>query len=260
MKWNQKKYLDRITYSGGLEPDLALLKKLQKNHLLNVPFENLDIHYQTPIKLNMDRIYEKIVPTNRGGFCYELNGLFYELLISLGFSAKRISARVYENDNQYSPEFDHLAIIVTIGNTEYLTDVGFGEFILEPLALHLGKIQNDPRGSYLIDTHKEGYLQVNKIENGTLTPEFIFQNIERELREFEGMCAYHQSDPNSHFMKKRLISIPTIEGRITISGHTLKIKRKKKVVEKQLKNETEFRQELWNHFKITIENPAANSI
>ena len=103
MKFNRKKYLERIKYSGRLEPNLDLLKKLQKNHLLNVPFENLDIHNQIPIELNIDRIYEKIVQNNRGGFCYELNGLFYELLLSLDFNAKRVSARVYIKDNEYKP-------------------------------------------------------------------------------------------------------------------------------------------------------------
>ncbi len=72
-----EKYLNRIKYSEPLEPNLDTLKKLQKSHLLNVPFENLDIHNGIPIELSVDRIYEKIVNQNRGGFCYELNGLFW---------------------------------------------------------------------------------------------------------------------------------------------------------------------------------------
>ncbi len=204
-----EKYLDRIKYSEELEPNLSLLKKLQKKHLLNIPFENLDIHYQTPIKLNLKQIYEKIIYQNRGGFCYELNGLYCELLQSLGFDAKRISARVYNKDKEYSSEFDHLAIIVKIVNTEYLTDVGFGEFVFEPLELKLGKIQNDERGNYSINKFENGYLGVNKIENGKSTPEFIFKNVGREFEEYEKMCEYHQTNPDSHFMKKRLISLPT---------------------------------------------------
>jgi len=257
MKFNRKKYLERIKYSGRLEPNLDLLKKLQKNHLLNVPFENLDIHNQTPIELNIDRIYEKIVQNNRGGFCYELNGLFYELLLSLDFNAKRVSARVYIKDNEYSPDFDHFTIIVKIGNSEYLTDVGFGEFIFEPLELQFVKIQKDQRGSYLIDNYKDGHLRVNKSENGKSTPEFIFKNVQRELEEYAEMCEYHQSNPNSHFMKKRLISLPTENGRITISGNILKIKEKNKITEKELKNEAEFEKELWDNFKITLEKPVA---
>ena len=151
MTFDREKYLQRIKYSGPLEPNLDLLKKLQKTHLLHVPFENLDIHYPSPIELDIARIYAKIVFNNRGGFCYELNGLFYELLFSLGYNAKRISARVFEKNDNYGPEYDHFAIIVQIGNVEYLTDVGFGELLFEPLELQLNQIPEDARGSFLID-------------------------------------------------------------------------------------------------------------
>lgn len=245
-----KKYLTRINYSGELEPNLNLLKKLQKFHLLSVPFENLDIHTQSPIELNISKIYKKIVENNRGGFCYELNGLFYELLISLNFNAKRISARVYKKENEYSPEFDHFAIIVKIGDDEYLTDVGFGEFTFEPLKLDLGKIQSDERGNYLIDKYDDTYFRVNKIINSESTPEYIFRNIKRKFVDFKEMCSYHQTNPNSHFMKKRLITLPTKNGRITITGNILKIKENGSLKEKILNTEIEFEKELRNIFKI----------
>ncbi len=253
------KYLERIEYSGALEPDLQLLKKLQKQHLLHIPFENIDIHYQTPIKLDIDQIYDKIIGKYRGGFCYELNGLYYELLIALGFSVKRVSARVYQKENQYSPEFDHLTLLVTIGNSEYLTDVGFGEFIFQPLELQVGKIQNDERGGFLIDKYEGEYLRVNKLENEIATPEFIFKNEARELEAFEEMCEYHQTDPSSHFMQKRLISLPTEIGRITISGDLLKIKENNVITEKVLRNEKDFEKELWDKFKITLEKSVTNN-
>lgn len=252
------KYLDRIRYSGQLEPSLQVLKKLQKNHLLHIPFENLDIHYNNPIELDINQFYNKIVERGRGGFCFELNGLFYELLLSLGFNAIRVSARVYSKEKVYSPDFDHLTIIVTIEDTDYLTDVGFGEFIFEPLEIEVGKIQNDERGSYYIDTYEDGYLRVNKIENEKSTPEFIFKKVERELSAYAEMCEYHQTDPSSHFMKKRLISLATENGRITISGDILKIKENNTTTEKELKNETEFEKELWDKFKISLEKPVAN--
>ncbi|MBT8236088.1 MAG: arylamine N-acetyltransferase [Bacteroidia bacterium] len=253
------KYLERINYSGALEPDLQLLKNLQKNHLLNIPFENLDIHYHTPIKLNIDQFYDKIIRKNRGGFCYELNGLFYELLCSLGFRVKQVSARVYSKENKYSPEYDHLTIIVTIDDTEYLTDVGFGEFIFEPLELEFGKIQNDEKGHFLIDTYENGYLRVSKLENEIASPEFIFKNEARELEAFEEMCEYHQTDPRSHFMQKRLISLPTENGRITISGDLLKIKEKNVITEKVLRNEKDFEKELWDKFRISFEKSIAEN-
>lgn len=237
---DKTKYLNRIKYSESLEPNLEVLRKLQKSHLTTVPFENLDIHGDIPIELSIDEIFDKIVNQKRGGFCYELNGLFYELLTTIGFDAKRVSARVYNQNGGYGQEFDHFAIIVTINNTNYLTDVGFGEFTFEPLELQLGVIQNDERGNYLIDKFENDYLRVNKIEGGKSTPEYIFKNIKREFAEFEEICKYHQTSPDSHFTAKRLISIPTENGRITITGNRLKIKEFESVKESEIKNETEF--------------------
>lgn len=260
MKFNREKYLHRIKYSGSIEPNLDTLRKLQKAHLLNVPFENLDIHYKTPIELNIDRIYEKVIKKNRGGFCYELNGLFFELLCSFGYDVKRISAKVYIKDNQYSPEYDHIALITKINGVEYLTDVGFGEFIFEPLKIEFDLPQEDPRGMYIVDNYDGDYIRINKIENDNLTPEFIFKNIGRDFKEFADMCLYHQSNPNSHFMKKRLISLPTENGRITISGNTLKIQELESTTEKELGDESEFENELWHIFKVKLEKPLANTL
>ena len=245
---NADKYLDRINYLGSLEPNLNTLKKLQKTHLLNVPFENLDIHKNITIELSIDKIFNKIIDLNRGGFCYELNGLYYELLIALGFNAIRVSARVYDRNKGYGKEFDHFAIIVTINNVNYLTDVGFGEFTFEPLELQLGVIQNDERGNYLIDKFENEYFRVNKIEDGKSIPEYIFKNIKREFADYEEMCNYHQTSPNSPFTAKRLISLPTENGRITITGNKLKIKEFESIKESEIKNETELNELLQKIF------------
>jgi len=143
---DQRKYLARFNYKGKVEPTLEVLKDLQKSHLLRVPFENLDIHFNRKIELDIEWIYQKIVEQGRGGFCYELNGLFYELLKSIGFQVKRISARPYESNKDFGKEYDHLAIIVRIQDLEYLTDVGFGEFVFHPLIVELDEAQQDQRG------------------------------------------------------------------------------------------------------------------
>ena len=110
---NIQQYLERIKYDGNVTASLEVLSKLQVLHLMNVPFENLDI--QNKIKINLDNLFDKIVTRKRGGFCYELNGLFYKLLKQIGFAVKMVSARVYNNNTKnFSPEFDHLTLIVSI--------------------------------------------------------------------------------------------------------------------------------------------------
>lgn len=241
-------YLKRIKYSGEVTPSIEVLNQLQQSHLLHVPFENLDIHYGKPISLDIDPLYQKVVENHRGGFCYELNGLFFELLISLGFKAKRISARVFDQEKGYGPEFDHLAILVDIQGNLYLTDVGFGEFSMKPLLLELNLVQQDVTGEYLIDRYDDSCYRVNRSIKGLWVPQYLFTGQEREIWEFSAMCRYHQTSPESHFTQKRICSMPIENGRVTITGNVLKIRDKEAVQETVLASESEFREALRRFF------------
>ena len=86
---------------------------MHRAHLLAVPFENLDIHLGRPISLDQDALFGKIVTRRRGGFCYELNGLFALLLRELGFEVTLLSAGVARADGGFGPEFDHLTLLVS---------------------------------------------------------------------------------------------------------------------------------------------------
>jgi len=236
-----QEYLRRILYSGDINVSLEVLRNLQKTHLFSVPFENLDIHNKIPILLDLDLFYQKIIINHRGGFCYELNGLFYELLSQLGFKSKMVSARVFNsNSKQFGHEFDHMAIIANLDNKEYLVDVGFGEFAQYPLLVQLDIVQSDPRGQFLIKRWDEDSLVVLNMTDGKEVFEYLFTRKERRLSEFGKMCDYHQTNPDSHFTQNRLISRPTEKGRITISGNTIKISEEGKIVEEITFEEEEF--------------------
>lgn len=250
---NIEKYLNRIDFHNTIVIDEDSLFRLQKQHLLNIPFENLDIHYGKNISLSIKDIYKKIIIQKRGGFCYELNGIFHQLLKQLGFSAKLISARVHTDKGNYSPEYDHLAIIVKLGSKEFLVDVGFGKFSLEPLLLNAKQIIKDDYGLFQFDKYDTDYYRINEIKNNELIPQYIFKIKEREFNEFDKRCKFHQTSNNSHFTKKKLISIATANGRITLNNSQLKITRAE--IE-NIKNfeESEFENILKQYFEIEIDN------
>jgi N-hydroxyarylamine O-acetyltransferase len=212
-----REYLKRIGVENLLLlPDIATLRTLQRKHLLSVPFENLDIHWSRPIVLDEKRFYEKIVTNRRGGFCYELNGLFNTLLRDIGFQTRLVSAKVF-NGTEFGPEYDHAAIIVTIDGQEYVADVGFGAFTTEPLRFVLDIEQEDPAGVFVIRKFNDEYFEVAKRVDGAWIPEYIFRATSRELSEFGQMCDFQQYSPDSHFKKGKLCSIMTDSGRKTLS-------------------------------------------
>src|SRR5215213_2898420 len=159
---NVKAYLARINYHGSLDPTAETLRDLQVAHLLTVPFENLSIHARQPIVLEDEALFTKIVEHKRGGFCYEANGLFAALLRALGFDVVMLSAEVANAEGGFGPDFDHMALMVTL-EQRWLVDVGFGDSFREPLLLDERgeQAQGDrayrilPDGPYLILAQRE---------------------------------------------------------------------------------------------------------
>lgn len=215
---NAKEYFRRIGIEKTSVPaNSESLKLLQKQHLLHIPFENLDIHWRRLIAPDVEKFYRKIVVEGRGGFCYELNGLFYELLRETGFQSRMISARVADGKDGFGAEYDHLAILTKIDGEEYLVDVGFGSFTAEPLKFVLDLEQRDENGVFLIKKYDESYFEVVKNDDGVWKSEYIFKALRRDLSEFAGMCRFHQTSPESHFTRGKVCSLMTRGGRKTLT-------------------------------------------
>lgn len=246
------KYLERIDYNRKPCVDIYSLINLQRNHLLNIPFENLDIHRGVRIILNEKSFYEKIVENNRGGFCYELNGLFKDLLSHIGFDAFIVSGRVFNSSDNFSDEFDHLAIIVEMKHEKWLCDVGFGEFTFTPLRMVCGIEQKDERGIFRIERYDDTYYLVQKKINSSWKSEYIFSLIPRRLDEFKERCNYNQTSPVSNFTQKKLCSIPIIGGRITLTDRCLKITKGDKIEEIDFNDDSQFYKLLSEYFNIDL--------
>lgn len=213
-------YLQRITYHGSLAPTAETLRELQVAHLLAVPFENLSIHSKEPIVLNDDSLFDKIVNRRRGGFCYELNGLFAALLRGLGFNVAMLSARVANADGIFGPDFDHMTLMVTL-DKPWLADVGFGDSFLEPLSLDERGEQVQGVRAYKIMPDDNHLILRQRIAAGEWKNQYRFTLQPYDYPDYVGMCHYHQSSPQSHFTKARVCTMAIPEGRITLSGMRL---------------------------------------
>lgn len=249
---NVEKYLARIGMdSTGAVPDYAHLKLLQRQHLLNVPFENLDIHWDIPIRLDIASFYRKIIDGNRGGFCYELNGLFNELLRELGFKTRLLSARVADREKNFSPEFDHAAILVIIGEMQYIADVGFGAFSAEPLQFVPDLEQQDAAGVFVIRRCDREYFEVARQEDSGWKSEYMFKPLGHDLSEFCERCLWQQTSPQSHFTQKRVCSLMTLNGRKTLTDDKFILTEGDERTETPIVSENEFESVLLSQFGIT---------
>jgi N-hydroxyarylamine O-acetyltransferase len=198
-------YLARL----GLARPPETLAELQVAHLLAVPFENLDILAGVPISLDPDAIFDKVVRRRRGGFCYELNGLFARLLEALGYSVTLLSARVVDEDGAEGREDAHLTLRVE-ADGPWLVDVGFGDTFREPIPLRPDTEAVDSLGrTYRL---REIGRDWDLIEERT---QYRFTLAPRAFAEFEPMCRWQETE-SPYFTGHRICTIATPEGRRTL--------------------------------------------
>jgi N-hydroxyarylamine O-acetyltransferase len=211
-------YLRRIGAARPAALDAAALRVLHRAHQVAVPFENLSIHLPEAISLDEADLADKIVHRRRGGFCYELNGLFALLLEALGAQVTRLAARVY-GGGRPGPPFDHLTLAVRLadGTGPWLADVGFGSHSRYPLRLDDRAGQDDPAGRFLIADAAAGDVDV--LKDGK--PQYRIELRDRALADFVPTCWWQQTSPSSHFTQATVCSRLTEDGRISISDRIL---------------------------------------
>ena len=250
-------YLRRIGAIDVLDgqPNLDLLQYLSERHQYTIPFENLGIHYDPRLQFDLDWIFQKVVREGRGGFCYELNGIFFELLLGLGFQAHRIMGQVWSRKKQtYGLPFDHLASLVQLNNKQYLTDVGFGEFALHPLLLEVDTIQEDRRGSYRIVQHEKEQLRIEHFSKNDWLPVFIFEEKAYDFEAFREGFDFHTTSPESTFTQKKICSLAKSNGRITLKHDEFLEKIGEEELVSPIDSETAFLAKLEQEFSIKLGN------
>lgn len=219
---NVDAYLARLRYHGAREPTAATLRALHEAHLLAVPFENLDIGRGRAIVLDEAQLFEKIVVRRRGGFCYELNGLFAALLRALGFEVTLLSARVF-SDGRFGPEFDQLVLRVRPRDgSGWLADVGFGDCFVEPLRLEAGEQARPARArAYRLSCASGTWVLEERRDGAAYEALYSFTGQPRRLADFAPMCHYQQTRPASHFTQRRVCTLATPTGRISLRDQKL---------------------------------------
>lgn len=146
------RYLQRIGADRPPAPTLAALAELQRRHNAAIPFETIDTLLRRPVAIDFDSVQRKLLHDGRGGYCYELNGLFLELLRALGFDARALSARVLLESSDAATARTHRLSLVSIDGVDYIVDVGFGgNTPTAPLRLDRRGPQDTPHERYRLE-------------------------------------------------------------------------------------------------------------
>ena len=199
---NVDEYLKRLNYTGRRDVSKETLFALQEAHLKTIPYENLDIHLGVAVGLELPQIYDKVILQNRGGWCFELNGLLAWLLRELGFELTIQGATVVPKEVTHEQteaildaDRDHMVLLVTVDDETYITDIGFGPAFLHPLSL---KEMTQLQAGFEYKLHKAGEFWFFENHKG-LGGNYYFDMRMFELKDFKENCLWLQTSTESPF-------------------------------------------------------------
>ena len=248
-------YLARIDYAKAIKPDVQTLRELQLAHVLHVPFENLDVRLKRPIQLSEQALWNKIIIQKRGGFCYELNGLFASLLNEIGFAVTYLNARVYNRAGELGIDYDHFALLVKIPgqSVRWLADVGFGDSFNEPLNFEERGEQVQGLRTYRLEQTSDGYITWQKNYDGSWERQYLFDLQPHNFpADYEAACLYHQTSPESSFTRGRVISRATPDGRVSLEDGQLILTKNGQRSQRSLESKDEYHLLLKEYFGISL--------
>lgn len=215
---NLEDYLARIGFAGAPRPDLATLSALVAAHVESVPFENLDVQRRRPVTLAAEDAFAKVVGRRRGGWCYELNGLFGWALGEIGFAVRRLGAGVLVDRLGESQRDTHLCLLVTL-DAPYLVDVGFGSSLAAPLPLREGERMDAP---FTVGLQRvgDGWRFVERLGDGEPFT-FDFTTAPADEARLLAASDRQQTDPDSPFRRRLVAQRRSGDAHLSLRGDQL---------------------------------------
>lgn len=223
-------YLTRIGIDAPAGVGLDSLTRLQLAHLQTVPFEALAIFAGRSVTTDDNWTFSKVVDQQRGGWCFELNGAFAQLLQTLGFHVQHLGAAVLLNGP--TKVIDHLVLEVTL-DQPYLVEVGFGDDApIVPLPLQKAGPIETRAGIFEFLPSPQG-TTLAQIVDGVPEARYRFKRVNHDRSDFEATSQRLQDDPTLHWSTSPFATrlLDDQGTRLTLTRDTLKTKRGGEVTE-----------------------------
>ncbi|WP_237151657.1 arylamine N-acetyltransferase family protein [Oryzibacter oryziterrae] len=218
-----ERYLKRVGLDAAPPVTVDGLTQLMRAQLKTVTFENLDVQAGKGVSLDPEAIATKILNHRRGGYCYEVNGLFSMALTALGIGYRFVAAR---------PMFypmrrprTHMALVATVEGRDFLSDLGFGNYGLRaPIALDSlgGEVVQDG-DRFRLTRGDDGFLTLAAWANGTWVNQYAFDLSPQEWIDFAPANYLNSTHPDTIFVQKLVAIRQHAGGRYTLFGSELTV-------------------------------------
>jgi N-hydroxyarylamine O-acetyltransferase len=200
-----------------------VLGRLLAHHVQRVPFENLDVQLGARLSTDPAAAYEKIVLKQRGGWCYEQNGLFGWALSEIGFDVTRVAAAVMRIERGNVAHANHLCLLVKPADADetFLVDVGFGGSMIAPIPLAESDHQQAPFHIGLRKTEDGHWRFWEDLGKGEFSFDFLDEPADEDA--LTDKCDFLQTDPSSGFVQNLVAQIRLPDQHKTLRGRVFSL-------------------------------------
>ena len=247
-------YLERIGFTGPVNHDGDTLNRLIWAHISTVPFESLDLHeYGIVPSLNVDDLFDKFVVRHRGGYCFEQNTLFGQLLNDLGFPTYGIVVRLLFPGMPLLP-YSHKGLITEAEGKTWYCDVGFGG----PGPKGVVEIRDGEQivgGTAFRGTIRPDDFLIERKEDDGWVPVMYFAQRPIEPVDFEPLNFYCALRPDSVFRLTRMVNLTLPNGSKALTEKHYTLRLDGNVTEKDVETPEELEMLLREEFGIVMHIP-----
>ena len=253
-EFNIDAYLERIGVDSAIFVSEDCLEQLHRAHGYTIPFENFDILLGRGIDLSTEKLFQKIILNSRGGYCFELNGLFLQLLLALGFQAKPLLARVHTRGKPSGRH--HQLSLVEINGREWIADVGFGSGGLRaPIPFEIDRINEQYSQQFrLVDSPPYGTM-LQLLEEGQWQNLYSFDLEYVCMADIYSANHYTSTSPYSFFTWSRVATLPSESGRTSLNDFQLTVISSGSIESYELEHDRTYLDHIREHFGIIINEP-----
>ena len=215
-----RSYCSRIGFTGKPSPDFETLRGMMRRQLFSVPFENLDVQAGKVVSLVPEQIFTKIVDRGRGGYCYEVNGIFAMALDAVGIPYRFVAARPMTYPVRRPKT--HMAIVAEIDGGQWLCDLGFGSYgIREPISLAwLDREVSQDYDTFRLGKVSEVDYLLESFTDGAWKNLYEFNLHPQEWVDFEPANFMNSTHPDSIFVRNLMVVLQNERGKeVLTSGY-----------------------------------------
>lgn len=248
-------YLERIKYTGARELTAATLDALIWANVSTVPFENLDVYdlHMVP-SLDPEDLYNKIVERRRGGYCFELNTLFGELLIAMGFPACQVVVRLSDFPDPVRPSA-HKGLVVEAEGKQWYCDVGGGGHGPKGVVEIREGEQVIGGGTYRGIFRDRIFLLQRKDGEKLWSDVLSFGQVPAESCDFIPLNFYCARHERSDILKARMVNLTLPHGSKALTGSRFTLRSNGRVTKRDVASRKELLELLREEYGLVVDLP-----